>query len=334
MTIAIPQDKPLIAIYACGGTGYNLAKSFYQKFMNSELLSERVAVYFVDTSTANNNELNTRDNTMVVGSGEGSGKKRAANAEDIRESMPGVVQALKPGVFNILLGSASGGSGSTIMNELFRLMAIRDLVVFNMLIGSRSSRTEIENTDKTFATYHRVAGRYTKPALVHYRENSATIPRSETNTNLINNLSILCLFLSGLDNKMDITDIRNLSNYHTVTPFKPGVVGFDLFIDKFDPRPHEVLYAVGSIAREDISTDITPTPEYQAAGHANSTLEKAMIDMDVFHWAILGNSFAPLMDELSKKVAEFKKNAVTHVQTSLDRYATEDASQEDDDLVV
>lgn len=330
MTIAIPSDKPLIAIYACGGTGYNLAAKFIDKFMGSELISDRTKVYFVDTSISNNSQHNTDDNTMVVGSGVGSGKKRAVNAEEIRDSLSGVFQSFKPGVFNILLGGASGGSGSTIVNEMFRAFAMREQNVLSMLVGSRSSRTEIENMEKTFTSFARLAKRYEKPALVHYRENTSTAPRSSVDSNMINDLGVLCLFLSGHDDKMDVTDIHHLFEYQKITGFQPNVTSFELFIDKFDPKPHEVVYAVGTLAREDVSTDVEPRPEYQVAGFVRKDNDEVMGPFQVIHWAVLGNSFSPLMTDLTKSVKSFQDQAKAHIQDNLDR----NVADEDDDILV
>ena len=167
MAITLPTDKPLISIYACGGTGYNLAAQFTRQFGDLELIRQCVKIYFVDTSDSNQNEFLSPENTRVIGSGIGSGKKRAKNAEDIRDAIPTTLRAFQPGVFNVLLGGSSGGSGSTIINELFRELAIRKESCLSFLAGSRSSRTEIENSDKCFTSFARMSKRYEVPALVH-----------------------------------------------------------------------------------------------------------------------------------------------------------------------
>lgn len=330
MTIAVPTDKPLIAIYACGGTGYNIANKYISRFSKAPELEDRVKVYFVDTSISNNNEHNDDSNTMVLGTGIGSGKKRGSNAEEIREAMPAVMQTLRAGVFNIILAGGSGGSGSTIANEMFRIMAMRDMNVVNFLVGSRASRTEIENLDKTFTTFTRVAKRYNKPALINYHENRAGVSRGELDNLVVSDLGTLSLFLSGHDDKIDITDIHHLFNYHKVTSFQPNVVGFQVFVDKFDPKPFEVVYSVGSLARMDESTDVDPAPEYQVAGYLQGDNEKMLGSFKYFHWAVLGNSFGNLIDDLQKRVKAFSEQAKAHAQDNLDRHATED----DDDIVL
>lgn len=331
MAFTSPSDKNLITIYAAGGSGYNLAKDFLERFKNTSFIKDVVQVYFVDTSTSNNNNYNTEDNTIVLGSGEGSGKKRAKNASEIRDEMPTLFRKFKPGVFNILLGGASGGSGSTIINEMFRELAIRKANTVSMLVGSRASRSEIENTDKTFQSFARLANRYEYPAVVHYRENTPGSTRSVVNANLVTNLSLLCLILSGRDDKMDISDLSHFVNYPEVTSFTPGVVGLEVFTGKLNLKPHEVLYSVATLAIKDQNTDVDPLPEYQVAGYIQDEFSDVFGDVHSIHWSTLGNSFGPIMRSLTEQVEIFKEQSKKHTQENLDRGAS---TEEDDDILV
>lgn len=330
MAITLPTDKPLIAIYACGGTGYNLAAQFNRQYGELNIIRECVKIYFVDTSDSNKNEFLTQENTRVIGSGIGSGKKRAKNAEDIRDAIPTTLRAFQPGVFNVLLGGSSGGSGSTIINELFREMAIRKETCFNFLAGSVASRTEIENSDKCFTSFARICKRYDVPALVHYRENSASSPRTAVDANLVTDLSMLVLLLSGRDDKMDITDLKHFANFPEVTSFKPGVVGLEVFAGKLKLKPVEVLYAAATLAKHGESTDVSPLPEYQVAGYIRPEESEIFVDVSTLHWVVLGNTFTAMMKSLSEQVEIFKEQSAAHALDDLDKHG----SEEDDDIVV
>ena len=50
----------------------------------------------------------------------------------------------------------------------------------------------------------------------------------------------------------------------------------------------------------------------------------------VIHWAVLGNSFSPLMTDLTKSVKSFQDQAKAHIQDNLDR----NVADEDDDILV
>lgn len=329
MAITIPQDRPLIAINFCGGTGYNIGKAFAELAASNDILRETVKCYFVDTSTANNSSVNTEDNTIVIGSGKGSGKTRGANAAEIRAAVPQILHTFTPGVFNINVAGASGGSGGTIANEISRAHMSRAANVVNVLIGSRSSRSEIENTDKTFRSFANAAQKFNRPALVHFRENSVKAPRQAVDKNVLNNLLLMCILFSGKDDKMDESDLTNLLNYPAVTSFSANVVGFDLFLGNVALERHETLYSVGTLALEDTDTDVEPTPEYQVAGYLKGGYAELLKDAQCLHWAVLGNSFGPMMKELAEKVAAFQSAAAAHRQ---DTFVT--AGEDDDDLVV
>lgn len=330
MTIAIPQDRPLIAIYFCGGTGFNNGERFLAASKDNQILAETTACYFVDTSTSNHKAINTEQNTMVVGSGKGSGAMRKENAESIRQVVPQILKNFKPGVFNIMVGSASGGSGSTLINELHRELIIRGMNAAAVMSGVRSTRTNIENMHKVFQSFGLVTKKYQMPSLVNLRVQAPGETREKVDAMMLNNLLLLSLFLSGRDDKMDITDLTHLFNYPKVTGFAPAVVSLDLFINKLELEKNETLYAAGTIARPGTVTDITPAPQYQPVGFIDPSLDEIFTDIEVLHWAILGNSFDTLTKELKTAVAAFEEESAAHRVVDL----AADVEDIDDDIVV
>jgi hypothetical protein len=330
MTIAIPQDRPLIAIYFCGGTGFNNGARFLEATKDNQILKETTQTYFVDASTSNHRPFNTDENTMVVGSGQGSGAHRAENAEDIRNEVPQILKNFKPGVFNILVGSASGGSGSVIINELQRALVMRDINVAAVMSGSRSTRTNIENMNKLFQSFGLVTKKYQKPSLINLRVQEHGETREKVDAMILNNLLLLTLFLSGRDDKLDITDLTHLFNYPKVTGFAPAVASLDLFINELKLDKNETLYAVGTIARPGTVTDITPVPQYQPVGFIHEDLSGIFDEISVLHWAITGNSFDRLVKELETAVAGFKEESTAHRASTL----LETVPDTDDDIVV
>lgn len=312
MAITIPQDRPLIAINFCGGTGYNLGREFSAIVAENAMLASLVSLSFIDTSTANNSEVNTDENTMVLGTGKGSGKTRLMNHEAIREQIPRTMLKFKPGVFNVNVAGASGGSGGTIANEITRFHMENGGNCINVIVGSRSSGKEIKNTDACFRTFASLAKKYNTPALVHFRENKPDITRSAINRNIMNNLLLLCVLLSGKDDKMDETDIHHLLNYTKVTPFNANVVGFDLFLNDVSLEAHEQLYTVASLALPDVNTDVNPKPEYQVAGYLKDDLKDLFKDTKCMHWCVIGNSFGPMMRQLDEAVKDMDRQAAAH----------------------
>ncbi len=315
MTIAIPTDRPLISVYFCGGTGFNLGSRVYDSMKNNPAIK----CYFLDTSTSNNKEINTQENTMILGSGQGSGSSRGENAKSIRDRIPSVLKEFRPGVFNILVGSASGGSGSTIMNEMHRELSIRELNSVSVMTGTRSSMTNIRNMHNTFQSYALVTKNYKRPSLVNLRIQEPGESRDRVDALVLNNLTLLTLLFSGKDDKLDITDLSHLINYPKVTGFAPAVASLELFINTVEIEKNETIYAVGTIARVGAVTDITPAPQYQPVGFipSESDLMDVFSDIDVLHWAVVGNSFDGLMQELKTSVEEFDEQSKAHRPTDM-----------------
>lgn len=309
MAITPPTDKTLIKIYACGGTGYNLGKQLQQAFNETELLVDLVDIVYMDTSDANNHELNNSENTVVFGSGKGSGKIRGENGPAIAEGMTASLHKHKPGVFNITLGGASGGSGSSIINCLTGELMSRGLVPINFLVGSLASATEIKNSDKTFKSFANLVNAHKKPVLVNYRENSRSTPKETVDRIVINNCLLTCLLLAGKDDKMDIADLLNFLNYPSVTNFPASLAGFDVFGGNPTMEPHEVLLAAATLGAPGTDTTLDAQVEYQAAGILPKELAGMLKDNPLMNWCILGNSFGPMMKDLSARTQAFDEAA-------------------------
>lgn len=330
MAIPVPTNKPLIALYFAGGTGYNLGHKFSKLVKGNEILKETVRVSFVDASTANDTSDNTEENTVVLGTGKGSGKVRGENAAEIRACIPQVLHKFAPGVFNVNVGGASGGTGSTIINELSRHFMKEGMNCVNVMIGSLSSRSDIQNTHKTFQSFSLAAEKFERPAVVHFRQNKLGETRDEVDSNILNDLLLLCLLLSGKDDKADETDFANFLNYPKVTDFPNGVVAIDVFRDTIRLAKHETLYTVATLAKPGTSTDVTPTPDYQVAGYLNSQHTAVFDEINALHWCVIGNTFTPMMKDLEEKVEGFRKAAQAHRQ---EKFIPRDRDS-DDDLVV
>lgn len=325
------KSKHPIRVYFCGGTGYNLGHLFSKVVETTPMLKASVSIAFLDASTANNREGNNDTNTLVVGTGRGSGKVRAENAKDIRASVPEIVHKFQPGTFNLLVGCASGGSGSTIVNELARYFMSKDIPCVSLLAGSLSSRAEIENTYKTFSSFSLAAEKFERPALVYFRQNDREKPRDHNNEKIISSLTLLCLLLSGQDDKADESDFKNFLNYPQVTPYPPALAGIELFLDHLKPAKHETVYSLATVARQGHSTDVMPPPQYQTAGYLSDEDAKILGSVNVLHWAVLGNSFTELMKNLSAQVEEFARSAAAH---RVERFGPTNRRKQDDDLVV
>ena len=104
-------NRPVVNIYGCGGCGTNIVMLLKELANKDFDILPEVRLYFVDTSKSNLLDVkNLEDNIHIVeGSKNGSGKLRSNNYEAIAESTKPVITKFKPGDFNIVINSLSGG---------------------------------------------------------------------------------------------------------------------------------------------------------------------------------------------------------------------------------
>lgn len=324
MTFKAPLNQTLINIYACGGTGYRIASQFLEMTKDNVLLKDLLKIHFVDTSTSNDTGHNTEENTYVIGDGKGSGKKRSLNANEIIAAVPAVLQKHRPGVFNILVGSASGGTGSRIINELQKNLANRKELFVMFMTGSQSSVLDITNTNNTLTSAYRMAKSTGVPALMQYRQATRETSYAAICDQITGNLAFLCLLLSGNDDKMDISDLTHVIRYNLVTSYAPSLVGFELYLDTVKVPSHSTVYAAAVLGKPGEPTTLDITPEYHVGGNLTGPAAEVASEVKTMTWAVLGNHFAPLMNSLNEQVIAFKREAEAHQQAELvaaDKYA-------------
>ena len=187
-------------IYAVGGCGINIGR---QAAAVSNEFSEH-DVFFVDTSESNLRKPGiNRDKVFLFEGIDGSGKVRAENHKAIGKSVLKILEQFKPGKFNIIVNSASGGSGSIIGHSILAELKKRGEQVVMILIGSTASHIEIENTVKTLKSLDALADKVGSPVVMHYLENSATLDRKSIDANAAGAITMLLALFAGVHDELD-----------------------------------------------------------------------------------------------------------------------------------
>lgn len=261
------QRKPNnVSIYACGGAGINIVGSL--EVVASDAIAS-ASSYAIDTSLSNlaGSKFDTDHTFLVEGDGiDGSGQERAENHPIITRNTPAMLQRFKPGVFNILVHSGGGGSGSiiagSIANEL--LKANEQFVV--IVIGSKNTLKELSNTEKTLKSYDNLARTHSRPIAVCYLENSADAGRLTINGAAHASLHALLMLFSGLNRELDTADLRN---------WIKNAGASEIFALHFCPTLEAYQQAgnvisVATLARDDHNPALVPAPAYQTVGLVNS----------------------------------------------------------------
>jgi cell division GTPase FtsZ len=166
----------IINVYACGGAGINLGSQLVKFNNRKDPGFAELKTFFIDTSKSNIQSNIPEDNIYLVDGLDGSGKKRDTNYVALAECSKEILHQFKPADINIVLHSASGGSGSVIAPILVSELLSRKSLTIVILIGSTSSRIEAENTSKTLKSYEMISHKRNMPVIAAYKENSPSKP--------------------------------------------------------------------------------------------------------------------------------------------------------------
>lgn len=304
--------KPIgtITLYGCGGAGINITHLF-DKFKLTDIVEGFAIIkpIYIDTSKANLNSLEggyVEENAYVFEKVDGSGKIRKENASQISKSVLDILMKHKPGDLNIVVSSASGGSGSVIAPTLASELLNQNQNVIVLCIGSNDSIIEIVNTVNTLKSYESVASLRSKPVAMIYEENKRGIKLDEINSKLYDKIVQLAALFSRQNAGLDSADLKNWLNYtkYTSIPSKLMVIDFvDGFINTDEVKGDPIT--VASLARKGFDTSPGITVDYRCYGTIPENVPEIKIDKTL-HYVILDGVISKYYDELDKQKSELE----------------------------
>lgn len=244
----------MLRIYACGGTGSNVAKSV--KDLNAEIC-------YIDTSDSNLRGVDI-DHVFLVPGITGAGKDRTLTYDKFKDISEDVLIKFRPSdELNIVVSSLSGGSGSIISPLLVKELISSGKNTIVIGIDSRHSVIELNNSVKTLKTYKSISDATGKSISLFYIENHS---RKEADQQAMHFINLLTLLVDKENtDEFDVTDLRNFINFDKTTDNNPSVSV--LTVGQNEPvTPEKNTTVVSTIlVTTDRNATIYPvTPEYLA----------------------------------------------------------------------
>lgn len=265
-------EQGQVRVYACGGCGINIA-SLLEKHRNAEdSAAAKLNITYVDTSKSNlarNHNAIAEEHSYVINCKDGSGQIRAENYDEIVEHMKDFLQAHKPLDLNIVITSASGGSGSVIAPVIVGELLERKAPVIVMMVGSTATKTYTENTIKTIKSFEGVSRAKKAPVVAIYDENSTKRTRSEVDDNLKYAVMTLAILYSRQNHELDSMDLYNWLRYDRVATFPAQLAALTITDGRELSEELSTLGHVISVATIGSTPDqvhFPITPDYQCAG--------------------------------------------------------------------
>lgn len=235
------MEQKTINIFACGGAAQNIAVDIIH--FNVDTKDTGLAdlnITLVDTSDSNYNRnkkvFHEVGVCLVAIPGlDGSGQIRRTHVETMMRHIPKIVNenGEDDAALNIVLSSASGGSGSVISSLITRELIEQGKNVVVMLVGDDSTRMFADNTANTIKSFEAISKKAGVPIAAHYfKNNSQKDKQNQINEDIASLVLDYRLLFGGSVHGVDSADLSNFLNYNKVTKVKPSltlmkVVGLD-----------------------------------------------------------------------------------------------------------
>lgn len=204
----------------CGGAGINIGKLLKVSRLNPRVAE---ASYLALDASGNNpipKELNiplerVASSDDASEKANGSGKVRATNYEAAQPFVNDALTKHKPGYFNIVVFSGSGGSGSIIATLVIRWLKQNGHKFIAIVVNDHSSKIEMENAVKTMTGLATQTQANFLDAAIPYIEfkNTPDKTRGEIDRAIVERVSILALFTTGKNEEQDFQDLLNVLDY-------------------------------------------------------------------------------------------------------------------------
>lgn len=202
----------MLNIYACGGTGINIARQIKDLDVN---------IFYIDGSDSNLKGV-SEDQLFLIPDQDGAGKDRTVTYNNFKNIVEDVLIRFKPSeTLNVVISSLSGGSGSVVGPLVCKELISNGQNTIVIGVDSKHSLIEITNSMKTLLTYKSISASTNKCVSLFYVSNTTRKEADQTAVRFINLLSVLV----DRENtqEFDTRDLKNFINFSTVTDNRPSV---------------------------------------------------------------------------------------------------------------
>jgi predicted aconitase with swiveling domain len=284
--------KGRIVFYGAGGCGINNVGYFNESKDNPAYAD--IEVVYIDASHSNLREDFKDESVFILPDVDGSGKIRRENHREITKVIKQVLLQHEPGDFNVVVFSASGGSGSVIGPLIMSELLERGLSAVCMVVGSDESIITANNTLNTLKSLEAIAQRVKAPVVMYYEHNDRQRKRHEIDQQIQLAMSTLAVLANRTNREIDTKDISNWLYFNKTTTMTPQLAILDINTDAEEAIKIKNPISIASIyAHEDIPL-LTSIPEYHAAGYLRTAPE----GFDQFHFIVSLDELANIYSQV------------------------------------
>lgn len=254
-----------VTIYGAGGAGIDILTKLMRTDL-SEMATVREA--YVDGSRSNVSERTVvdQDKWYFLEGVDGAGKIRKTNYDVTDRSISDILLKLKPSELNILIFSASGGSGSVIGPKLIEGLYAQGKAVLVFLVGSTESANTTENTMKTISSIRNIAIKNNQFANVAFESNENNVRNAEVDAIMIATIRAVLDLYSGKHHGLDSADVLTWARPVIGAGVRPELGLMEVFQDREDALEVTAPISVAELYGDNKPTTGTIPADYNTYG--------------------------------------------------------------------
>lgn len=316
-----------IRLYGCGGFGINIAATFETAAGVVEPGYAEAFPCYVDTSRSNLKPNINPEHVFLLEDVDGSGKVRKENHQQISRTVKSIVQKHEPKDLNVVIYSASGGSGSVIGPLIQKELLERGETVVAVVVGSDESIITARNTLNTLKSLEAIAEKTQAPAVVYFEHNEREIKRSEIDARCREVIGSLSILASRQNAEMDSRDIANWAYFNRSTSVASRLALFHVYISNEAAEQVTDAISIASLYETPDAVQLAIEPEYHTAGYPKGPV-KNFVDT---HFVIGLGGVPTIYKRMEQKIATQEQQRASRVVH--DKIVSDKDSVTDDGLV-
>lgn len=284
-----------VRLYGCGGAGVNIA-NHYASINQTSTTMAKISPAAIDTSMSNLKGTEISESmTYLIEGLDGSGKVRKENYEEVTKNVRQMINEIEPTEVNLVVFSASGGSGSVIGPLITKALIDQGAVVIPIVIGSYDSTICAENTTNTLKSLEGVSAATDSPVIMSYHLNDSNKRRSEVDATIYSVVGTLALLTSGEVAEVDTQDIRHWAYYNKIAG-KPQLSTLHVVLDSDRLEQYNTPVAAASLYPDPDAPHTTVGADYHVIGYTDlSTVDNA----DEVHFVVSQQYLTEIYSDIS-----------------------------------
>lgn len=335
------QTKPVMTVYACGGTGIGIVSPILAKAPPApEAGFADTRFLLADTSMSNLKTPLEQEYFHYVEdpdkkNTDGSGQVRTTNVNAARGAVSAILLRQPPGDISVVVSSAFGGSGPVIAAMIIKELMSQGKAVVSILIGAENTHRVATNTLACLGTFDNFTRQYGMPLQVHYIDSNG-LSRLEYENAARHMLFMLSVFYSGENEGLDRQDLYNFLNYHQVggqhaLSLKPALTSIGYSDGDIPPLERgQHVSSMVSILKDVTQSHVTAvdTPSHVFGYAPDALLTNSLKLTYPLHLYTVQGFFHGVVEQLKERVQELTQRQTVQVGT-----ITHGLSSDDDGFI-